>query len=236
MHMKRALRIKNYAAAEGLAVHIVPISMKTLPPRRLSDLRIHIDPTWTIDPERPSVLIMTSGTTGPSKAVIHGRKLFSLAYSFLEPGDVFLVHRSSAWIAGLTPLVSGVLRGAQLEIVSRDIRTIWDRFRSGRITVFYSVPSVWSALMDYYQGTISNLSPKLQRAYRQGLSHIRLANVTGGSLLPHVRRFWTDELQIPLAITYAATELGGLATMRNPCPFPDDKVRGMQSYIGTFLC
>lgn len=224
--MKQALRIKEYAAAEGQIIYIVPIAIQTPRPRHLSDLRIDIDPTWTIDPKQPSVLIMTSGTTGPSKAVIHGRKLFSLAYSFLKPGDVFLAHRSSAWIAGLTPLISGILRGAQLEIVSRDIQTIWDCFRSGRISIFYSVPSVWSALMDYYVGTISSLAPTIQKAYRQGIHQIRLANVTGGSLLPHVRQFWTDELHMPLAITYAATEVGGLATMRSPCPFPDDKVRG----------
>lgn len=206
--------------------------MQARSPQRLSDLRISIDPKWTIDQKRPSVLIMTSGTTGPGKAVIHGRKLFSLAYSFLKPGDVFLAHRSSAWIAGLTPLVSGVLRGAQLEIVSRDIATIWDRFRSGRVTVFYSVPSVWSALMNHYQSIVCNLPPKMHAAYKQGASHIRLANVTGGSLLPHVRQFWTEELQMPLAITYAATELGGLATMRSPAPFPDEKVSDIESKAG----
>ncbi|KAJ5300657.1 uncharacterized protein N7443_005659 [Penicillium atrosanguineum] len=225
MHMKQALKIKARAAAKQQAIHIVPITVQAPSPRHFSDLRTSIDPDWTIDPKRPSVLIMTSGTTGPSKAVVHGRRLFSLAYSFLKPGDVFLAHRSSAWIAGLTPLVSGILRGAQLEIVSRDIATIWDRFQSGRITVFYSVPSIWSALMDYYQSIICNLPPKIHAGYKQGASYIRLANVTGGSLLPHVRQFWTEELQMPLVITYAATEVGGLATMRNPAPFPDDKRR-----------
>jgi len=84
-------------------------------------------------------------------------------------GDVFLVHHSRS---GLTPLVSGILRGAQLECF-RAILTIWDRFRSGRITFLYSVPPVWSALMDYYLRIISNLTPKHQKAHRQGAHHIR---------------------------------------------------------------
>lgn len=167
--MKRVLSIKDYAATERQTAHIMPVVMQNPRPRHSSDLRIDIDPTWTIGPSRPSVLIMTSGTTGPSKALIHGRKLFSLAYSFLKPGDVFLDRRSSAWIAGLTPLISGILRGAQLEIVSRHIRTIWDLLRSGGISVFYSVPSVWSALMDFYVGTISSLASMIQKAYRQGI-------------------------------------------------------------------
>lgn len=224
-HFKRASKIKEYAASQTQNVHIVPITSQNPRPQRLSDLNFDINPSCRIDPAQPSLLIMTSGTTGPSKGVVHSRRLFPLAYSFLSDTDAFLCHRSSTWIAGLTPLISGILRGTQLEIVARDASMIWNRLASGKITVFYSVPAVWSALMDYYRGTICNLAPQYMKLYARGLYNLRVAIASSGYLLPDVRKFWTEEFGKPITAVYAVTELGGMVTSRTMGRYEDDEVR-----------
>lgn len=224
MHFKRASAIKDYAASQENPIHTVPITFDNPKPTHLSDLKIEIDRNCTIDRCRPSALIMTSGTTGPSKGVVHGRGLFPQAYLFLNDEDVFLVHRSSTWIAGLTPLISGLLRGAQLQIVTRDASMIWERLNSGEITVLYSVPAVWSALMDYYKGRIGNLGLEAVKSYSRAIHNLRIAMVSSGYLLPHVRRFWTEDFGKSITAVYAVTELGGMVTSRMMGPFEDDEV------------
>ncbi|KAJ5553982.1 hypothetical protein N7513_003941 [Penicillium frequentans] len=225
VHMKHALGIQEYAASQGRNIIIIPISCQGPSPPTVSDLNIRIDPDWQLDPDRPGVLLMTSGTTGPSKGVIHARKLFANAHSKLTSEDVYLCHRSASWMGGLLPLVTGLCRGTQLDIVERDPCQIWERLRHGRITVIRSAPVVWLNLMEYYQEVICKLAPEVIEEYTRGVRNLRSASTGSGYLLPHVRRFWIDEMGLPMLMVYAGTEMGGPVTVRKSLIYPDDERR-----------
>lgn len=103
---------------------------------------------------------------------------------------------------------------------------IWKRLASGNITVLYSVPAVWSALMDYYRGTICTLAQEAVKTYSSGVYNLRLAIASSGYLLPNVRRFWTEDFGRPITAVYAVTELGGMVTSKTMGPCEDDEVSG----------
>lgn len=224
MYMKHALGIQEYATSQGRNIIIIPISCQSPSPPTVSDLNIRIDPDWQLDPDRPGVLLMTSGTTGPSKGVVHARKLFANSHPKLTCEGVYLCHRSASWMGGLLPLVTGLCRGAQLDIVERDPCQIWERLRHGRITVLRSAPVVWLNLMEYYQEVICKLAPEVIEEYTRGVRNLRSASTGSGYLLPHVRRFWMDEMDLPMLIVYAGTEMGGPVTVRKSLIYPDDEV------------
>lgn len=225
MEMEHAMSIKAYASSQGENIIAIPISFLNPNPPTLSHLRIRIDPRWKLDSNQPGLLIMTSGTTGPSKGVIHARRIFTRALQYLTNEDVILCHRSAAWMGGIMSLIAGICRGVQLEIVTRDASVIWERLRTGKITVLRSAPAIWANLMNYYKETISNLTPHVVEQYIRGVQNLHSAITSGGYLLPHVRRFWIDEMNLPMSMTYAGTEMGGPAIYRSLLNFPDEEVR-----------
>ncbi|KAJ5486108.1 hypothetical protein N7530_000408 [Penicillium desertorum] len=187
MEMEHAMSIKAYASSQGENIIAIPISFLNPSPPTLSHLRIRIDPRWKLDSNQPGLLIMTSGTTGPSKGVIHARRIFTHALRYLTNEDVFLCHRSAAWMGGIMPLIAGLCRGVQLEIVTRDASVLWERLRTGKVTVLRSAPGIWANLMNYYKETISNLTPHVREQYIRGVQNLHSAVTSGGYLLPHRR-------------------------------------------------
>ncbi|KAJ5987327.1 hypothetical protein N7451_011692 [Penicillium sp. IBT 35674x] len=225
IHMTHALGIQDYAASQGRNIIIVPISCQSPSPPTVSELNIRIDPDWQLDPDRPGLLMMTSGTTGPSKGVIHARKLFAISSAELTTEDTYLCHRSAAWMGGLLPLTAGLCRGTKLDIVKRDSCQIWERLRHGGITILRSAPAVWLNLMEYYQEVICKLAPEIIEKYTCGVRSLRSASTGAGYLLPHVRRFWVDEMGLRMLAAYAGTEMGGPVTIRRSLDFSDDEQR-----------
>ena len=218
------MSIKAFAASQGDEIVVIPISFLNPCPPNLLHLCITIDPRNKIDPNRPGLLVMTSGTTGPSKGVIHARKFFTHALRYLTSNDVFLHHRPAAWMGGLVPLITGMCRGVQLELVKPDASIIWERLRIGRVTVLRSVPPVWGLLMNYYKETISKMAPQKIEEYMSGLRNLRVVIASSGYLQHHVRKFWAEEMNLPMSITYAGTEMGGPVTSRSSFNLSDDEV------------
>ncbi|OKP14270.1 Acyl-CoA synthetase family member 3, mitochondrial [Penicillium subrubescens] len=128
-------------------------------------------------------------------------------------------------MGGIMPLIAGLCRGVQLEIVTRDASVIWERLRTGKVTALRSAPGIWANLMNYYKETISNLTPHVIEQYIRGVQNLHSAITSGGYLLPHVRRFWVDEMNLPMSMTYAGTEMGGPAIYRSSLHFPDEERR-----------
>ncbi|KAF9888848.1 hypothetical protein FE257_008217 [Aspergillus nanangensis] len=216
--LSHALEIKKYADGEGTDLYVVPITFNTA---SFGDFNVEINQDLTVEPSRPGLFISTSGTTGPPKLVIHGRGIF-VPPRVYRSGGVFLCHRSPVWFGGLMPLISVVLARAQLRIVARDASIIWESLRCDRVTFLSTVPAVWTQLMEYYQSHIRNLSREQVNLYQQGVQNLHRAVVSSSSLLPSVQKFWEDEMQRPLMVVYAATELGGGALARRPGKFPAD--------------
>lgn len=109
---------------------------------------IFIDSRYSLNAEKPGLVIFTSGTTGRPKAVVLPREILSsgalaLAEHFeLSHKDVALHCMPVHHIAGISVcFVPFLLSGARLEFEPFNIQRIWERWRQGGTTVFGGVVS-----------------------------------------------------------------------------------------------
>ncbi|CAG8932825.1 unnamed protein product [Penicillium salamii] len=166
-------------------------------------------------PERVALVIFSSGTSGPPKAIVHSRRVFYHAQVLLPPQkdghDIFLVYRNVVSAAGVLPLVRYILTGVQLEMLNQkwDPAIMWERLRKGDLTMFVAPPTLWLKLMRHYESFIMPLSEEERASYVQGLSVLRVAVNIGASAGPELKRFWW-ELRGGRALqnSYGSTELG----------------------------
>lgn len=135
-HMHRSHQSVLHAVDIGVA-----LGLKSLRP---SD--IHIHPSRSLNPEKPGLMIFTSGTTGKPKGVVLPREILSsgtqvLADHFeITPDDITLHCMPVHHIAGISVcFVPFLLSGACIEFDSFDVERIWNRWRLGNLTVFGGV-------------------------------------------------------------------------------------------------
>ncbi|CAG8893770.1 unnamed protein product [Penicillium egyptiacum] len=204
-----AQEIQQHAFSHGLHITVVEIRVKTSPSVDVFASFLRIDMDVTIPPHRPSMLLFTSGTSGPPKGVVHTRSLFYDIHTTSGPSQVFLSHRHHLWIGGAMPLIRHPLAGARLEITKPDPGILWERLRMGGVTILAGTPRLWSQMMEYFLDHLKKLPASERDPYLSGARGLRIAHVGGG--MPHqsLLRFWREDLDRPLVVGYGATELGG---------------------------
>ena len=142
-----ALSIQKYMFEEVQTPSFATVqSVNALGRYNLEPNQIFIQANKSLDPEKPGLVIFTSGTTGRPKAVLLPREILSSGAQALA--DHFeLTHRDVALhcmpvhhIAGISVcFVPFLLSGARLEFEPFRVDRVWERWRSGGITVFGGV-------------------------------------------------------------------------------------------------
>lgn len=136
--LKRQLQ-KSFVAVE---------TTQSLGTYNLESREIYIHPSRSLNPESPGLVIFTSGTTGPPKAVVLPREIISsgamtLAEHFeLSHKDIALHCMPMNHIAGISVcFVPFLLSGARLEFEPFKVERVWERWKQGNTTVFGGVVS-----------------------------------------------------------------------------------------------
>jgi acetyl-CoA synthetase len=171
-----------------------------------ADDRFEIAPT---DPEHPSFLHFTSGTTGLPKGALHvhgaAAAHFATARAVfgLREGDVYWCTADPGWVTGISYGLSAPLLHGVTAIVSEgefDAARWYRIIQDHRVTVWYTAPTAIRMLM--------RAGAKLARSY--DLSSLRLVASVGEPLSPEAIRWGRQALGRDIHDTWWQTETGAI--------------------------
>lgn len=165
-----------------------------------------------VTPERPAMILYTSGTTGGPKGVLTTHRAFTEQLTALITAWQWTANDR---IANFLPLnhLHGILAvvcsalwsGAAVEMMSKfDPHVVWQRIRDRQITLLMGVPSIYYMLNLAWK----TRSEDDRAAMTAGARDLRLAISGSGRLPPTVRAEWERITGQPLHQRWGQTELG----------------------------
>ncbi|MFC9796938.1 amino acid adenylation domain-containing protein [Streptomyces sp. NPDC127584] len=230
---------RDAAAALAAEARITLVAADDTAPLPMPSSAAPEDGTVSHDPDSLAYVIFTSGSTGRPKAVPITRRSmtnyldWALDTFGYRAGDRLAQTASLCFDASVRQLLAPLLVGAAVVTLPRqllrDPEALLERVEQARISVWSSVPSLWSRLLEAAETRVREGGPA------PDLSALRWIHVGGEALPPsHVRR-WYD-LFGPghrIANLYGPTEATINATFHIIDTRPADDVRTLP--IGTPL-
>ena len=165
---------------------------------------------------RRAMIVYTSGTTGRPKGVVTTHAILGAEIGAMveawgwRPDDRMLLvlplHHAHGIMNGLlTPLAVG----ATCEILPAfDATTVWERFASGKITVFTAVPTIYHRLIATYDAA----SAADRGRWSSGVRRLRLMMCGSAALPVQTLQRWREISGHTLLERYGMTETGMIRT------------------------
>ena len=212
-HLSKTQRI-------SIPCHAVSPHLQTTP---LCASDITISTNRYLDDNAASIVIFTSGTTGPPKGAVMRRGFLHdnadavIQHFRIQETDVVLhvlpVHHATG--IGIT-FVPFIYAGACVEFRSGhvDVSWLWERWKRGGVDFFSGVPTIYMRMMRYFEQNLAGLPAQDAKAYIDGARSLR-GLLCGTSALPTpVAQFWTKILggSRRIITRYGATEIGVVFT------------------------
>jgi len=195
-----------------------------------------------VDSSRRAMILYTSGTTSKPKGVVTTHKNIEAQITTLvnawewEQDDSILNILPMHHVHGIINVMSCTLwSGAFCEFLPKfDAKKVWNVIKSGRLTLFMAVPTIYYKLISFWEESPSEEQKKMSEA----ASKLRLM-VSGSAALPvPVLEKWRNITGQTLLERYGMTEIGmGLSNSyrgeRRPghvgLPLPGVKMRLVDS-------
>lgn len=171
-----------------------------------ADAAYQIPPT---DPEDPSFIHFTSGTTGSPKGAVHVHAaavaLHATASSVLDlrPDDIYWCTADPGWVTGISyGLVAPLLHGVTVVVDESEFDPArwYQIIQDERVTVLYTAPTAIRMLM--------RAGARLARSF--DLSSLRLIVSAGEALSPEAVRWGRQALGLNIHDTWWQTETGSI--------------------------
>ena len=165
----------------------------------------------TPHPHHPALLIYTSGTTGRPKGVLttHANltaqiTALTTAWAWTERDRILHTLPLHHIHGVVNALACALWSGAAVEFGSGAPASTWDRLASGEITLFMSVPTIYTRLIRAWE----EAAPAVQERWSRGASGLRLM-VSGSAALPAgTLKRWREITGHTLLERYGMTEIG----------------------------
>ncbi len=168
-------------------------------------------PAATALPHHPALLIYTSGTTGRPKGVptTHANltaqiTALTAAWAWTERDRILHTLPLHHIHGVVNALACALWSGAAVEFGSGAPASTWDRLASGEITLFMSVPTVYTRLIRAWE----EAAPPVRERWSRGAARMRLM-VSGSATLPATTlERWREITGHTLLERYGMTEIG----------------------------
>lgn len=165
-----------------------------------------------VEESDPALILYTSGTTGKPKGVVHTHQsiqatIISLTEAWRWSSKDHILHtlplHHTHGIVNI--LLCALYSGATCEFIPKfNAKVVFQKFLEGNINLFMAVPTIYSKLIEYWEG----LEDSVQHRTFERLSQFRLM-VSGSAALPvSTLKKWEHISGHILLERYGMTEIG----------------------------